>query len=100
MSDGPSDCAYAAERKARKLAQDRWPKVPYALCPTHCPEHGTVVLVYEEWLQHIVELVTDRKVTERWLAEPFKEPRQLCITDEDWPVGYYRDKHLPREGKR
>ena len=99
MSDGPSDCAAIANRKARDFAQAHFPKVPKILCPTHAPKAGTVVLVYEEWLQHVVELVTNRKVTERWLVEPFKEPKQLCITDEDWPVGYYRDNHLPREGK-
>lgn len=97
MSDGPSDCAAAANNKATELVKKRFPNVPRIFNKLYAPKTGTVVLVYEEWLQHVVELVTDRKVVERWLCEPFKEPRQLCITDKDWPVGFYDDNRLPRE---
>ncbi len=99
MSDGPSDCAYAAEARALKFVEANYKGVKQIHTPTAAPARGTVILIYEEWLQHVVEVVTDRKVTQRYLAEPFKEVRQMPITKDDWPVGYYRDNHIPRKGQ-
>ena len=98
MSDGPSDCVAAANSNARKFVATKYAKVPQILTPTHAPAKGTVVLVYEEWLKHIVELITDRQVVERWVVEPFKDkPKRLAIGKDDWAVGYYREHHLPRK---
>ncbi len=95
MSDGPSDCAYAAEAQAEKFIKQRWPGAKRVCTATAAPKAGTVVLCYEEWLTHIVELVTNRQVVERWCCEPFTAPYRLKIGKEDWPVGHYDDNRLP-----
>jgi len=96
VSDGPSDCAYAAEAKAEKLIAQRWPGLKRIHHHTRAPRYGTVVYMYEEWLTHIVEVILNRQVKERWVCEPFSEPVRRKLTIEDWPVGYYENNHLPR----
>jgi hypothetical protein len=96
MSDGLSDCAYAAEAHADELMLAKWPTVHKIHAASHAPKQGTVLVCYEEWLTHIVELITDRQVIERWCCEPFEEPYRLKIGSADWPAGYYDNNRLPR----
>ena len=96
MSDGPSDCAHAAETKAERLIAEHWPKLKRINYHTTAPRYGTVVYLYEEWLTHIVEVIVNRQVKERWVCEPFSEPVRRKLSQDDWPVGYYRENHLPR----
>ena len=96
MSDGLSDCARSAESRAERFVKEKYPGLKRIQTAGDAPKHGTVVLVYEEWLDHVVEIITDRQVVKRYSIAPFKdEPRRMSIGKEDWPVGYYRDHHIP-----
>lgn len=95
MSDGMTDCARAAESRAEKLVKEKYPGIRQIQSPEEAPKHGTVVFVYEEWLDHVVELILDRQVKKRWLCPPFKDPWPMSIGKEDWAVGYYKDHRLP-----
>lgn len=97
MSDGLTDCARSAESNANRFVKDRYPGLTTIGVPTEAPKKGTVVLVYEEWLDHVVEKVTDRCVVERHQVGPYRhEPTPMPIGD-DWPVGFYQDHRIPRE---
>ena len=100
MSDGPSDCAYAAEARAERLVAAKWPKVRRIHFAEDAPKQGIVLYVYETWLTHVVELITNRVVGQRWRCEPFDEPKRMAIGKHDWAVGYYHDHTLPKEVKR
>ena len=93
MSDGMTDAARAAHRIAEKFVQQHYPKLPRIRYYMHAPKEGTVIFIYEEWLYHVIELVTNRMVVSRWLAMTRGEVQQMSITDEDWQVGYYYAHH-------
>ena len=98
MSDGPSDCARAAESKAEKFVKEKYSAYRRINIAGDAPKRGTVVFVYEEWLDHIVEVITDRLVVARYLVRAFNHKTRLLTTGEDdWPVGYYQDNLLPRK---
>jgi len=48
VSDGPSDCARAAETKAEQLIAERWPKLRRIRYHSVAPKYGTAVYMYEE----------------------------------------------------
>ncbi len=101
MSDGPSDCARNAEARADRFVKAKFPGVKTIMSPSHAPKTGKVVVIYEEWLSHVVEVIVDRRVTERYLVEPEfvdrdKPPKKMPIDKDDWPVGYYQDHSVPR----
>lgn len=96
MSDGPSDCARAAETKAEQLIAERWPKLRRIRYHSVAPKYGTAVYMYEEWLTHVVEIIVNRQVKERWVCEPFQAPKRRRLTKDDWPVGYYSTSRLSR----
>ena len=104
MSDGPSDCARNAEARAERFVKAKFPSVKAIRHPSHAPKTGKVVVVYEEWLSHVIEVIVDRRVTERYLVEPSfvdpdKPPKRMPIGKEDWPVGYYQDHNIPRRSQ-
>lgn len=104
MSDGPSDCARNAESRAERFVKAKFPDVKLILSPSHAPKTGKVAVVYEEWLSHVIEVIVDRRVTERYLVEPSfvdpdKPPKRMPIGKEDWPVGYYQDHSIPRRSQ-
>jgi len=97
MSDGPSDCARSAECNADRFIKARFAKVKVVSHLNAVPKSGTVVFLYEEWLTHVVELITDGVVTKRWQVEPFDRPaKRLPVKGPTWRPGYYRDNRLPR----
>lgn len=94
MSDGMTDASRAASRAAEKFAKAQYPGVKRVMHWSHAPATGTVVVIYEEWLAHIVELVDGRVVKERWLISSYSEPVRMTIGDRDWRVGHYRDERI------
>ncbi len=91
MSDGPSDAARTAEREARKFIKATYPALRLVEHPVHVPAKGKVVLLYEEWLDHIVEIVEDRKLLVRWRVKPNymgnDPPVKLRIGNDSYNVG-------------
>jgi hypothetical protein len=71
------------------------------------PATGKVVLIYEAWLDHVVEIIDNRLVAERWLVGPGylkPEHKQLAIPADNgtWQAGYYQEHTLYenfKEGK-
>lgn len=70
MSDGPSDCARRAHGEAVKFAKLKWPGVRIVEHESRVPKRGKVVLIYEEWLDHVVEYVEDDVTVEAWKVGP------------------------------
>ncbi len=98
MSDGPSDCAYSAESNANKFIKAKLAGMKAVAHLDAVPKSGTVVFVYEAWLTHVIELITDGVVTKRWKAEPFDRPvKRLPVKGPTWRPGYYEDHRLPKE---
>ncbi len=100
MSDGPSDCAMSAYDNSIRFIEARWPKEKMVDSVRKLGREGTFVLFYEEWLVHVVELVVDGVVTERWLVGPFdRKPYQMKDGGESWwtHAGHFEDHSLPPE---
>lgn len=98
MSDGPGDAARDAKSRARAFVLKGWGgRVRQVRDVESCPLKGTVLVVYEEWLDWVVEMVHDRRVVGRWAVRPYRaEIKRLPMTD-DWAPGYYRNHELPKE---
>lgn len=97
MSDGLSDCARSAEANAERFIKDKLAGHKVVRHINYVPKAGTVVLLYEEWLDHVVELITDGRVTRRWVVEPFSNPvKRRPIKGPEWRPGYFQDHRLPR----
>ena len=100
MGDGPSDAAYAAEAQARRFIKKNYPGLELITSNWKAPLYGQVVLLYEEYLRHVIELISGRQVVERWIVEPYhKMTTQVEIGERDWPVGYYERNRIPRHRK-
>ncbi len=96
MSDGLSDAAYAAHAKAIKFCHDRYPGIKVVEWKTKVPRMGKVILVYEEWLDHVVEVIVDDRVQERWMigCVSTAAPRRLTVSESNCSTGYYADHRV------
>jgi hypothetical protein len=98
MSDGLSDAAAAARARAERFVVSRYSSTRRIYRLEDAPQRGVVVYVYEEWLRHIVELVENRRVVERWLVEPYCDNAVSSLSiKKDWPIGYYRTHRVVRQ---
>lgn len=100
MSDGISDAAASSHGNAMRLVASNRKRWPGRLVDRESMvgEEGRFVLVYEEWLDHVVEVVSDGVVLERWLVGPF-DFRPVRLAPESAPPewhrpGYYRHARL------
>lgn len=90
MSDGLSASARAAENNAHKFIKENYPEVK-ATWFNRIPKHGQCLIVYETWLNHIIEIIKDRKLIKRFMAKPYGDNpiKEIAINDENWQIGYY-----------
>ena len=99
MSDGMSDCADEARRKADEYIERELLFLNRVNRPEDIPMKGSVLLAYEEWLTCVVEVITDRQVKKRVVVPAFGLTYELPVTGEDFYPGYYgllADHRLPR----
>ena len=90
MSDGPSDCARAAYKVALEFIRKTFPGLMVVEAPNLVPAKGKIVLVYEEYIDHIVEVVEDQRVTQRFRIDPFTRPVRLGVTGFNCQIGALR----------
>jgi hypothetical protein len=93
MSDGMSACASAAHAEAEKFAGERWPGVKVVEHENALPKRGKAVLIYEDWLDHVVEYVEDGKTLEAWEVGP-------NFTGRDRPKRLPMDRQRPKTKMR
>ncbi len=94
MSDGLTDASRMAERNAIAFAEKSFPNMTRIKHWAHAPKRGAVLVIYEEWLDHIVEVIEDRLLKARYVATPFGGVRHLPIGPDDWTPGYYQEHRL------
>ncbi|MFA5377483.1 MAG: hypothetical protein WC455_17160 [Dehalococcoidia bacterium] len=99
MSDGMTDCADHARAAAHKLAAEQWPGYRVIQCAAQAPAHGTVIYIYETWLDHVIEVIENRLVVERWMVGPgYLKPQHKQLDkpadNGTWQVGYYQEHTL------
>ena len=71
------------------FVKNSWPEAKLIFHEVHAPSTGRYILVYEDYrLNHIIEVVIDRKVFARYMAEPYQEPViTLKVGDNNYAVG-------------
>ncbi len=65
MSDGMSDCARAAENRARAYVKEHYSNLK-EFNPYHVPYRGRGYVIYETWLDHALEIIKNHKVIKRY----------------------------------
>jgi len=90
MSDGMSMAARSAASAAGKFVKEHYPDTK-RVHMSRIPASGLVCCIYETWLDHVIEIIEDRKLIKRYNAKGYgnNPVTELPITDDDWQVGHY-----------
>lgn len=71
MSDGPSDCARLAYRRAVDFAKEKYPKAKEVMREKDVPKKGDAFIADEDWLDHTLTIYRNGAAIHRYKVPPY-----------------------------